>query len=133
MPGGGTTDYAVEIFYAADSAGHCQCFVREDTVLPMMYMPDCIRATLDLMNAPREMLSHPESYNVAGMSFSARDLAKMIQRELPGFTCSSVPDGRQAIADSWPMRIDDRVARHDWNWRESYSLEGMVSDMLERI
>jgi nucleoside-diphosphate-sugar epimerase len=133
MPSGGTTDYTVEIFYAADSAGHYQCFVREDTVLPMMYVPDCVRATLDLMNAPREMLSHPERYNVAGMSFSAGDLAKMIQRELPGFTCSFVPDGRQVIADSWPMRIDDRVARHDWNWRASYSLEGMVSDMLQRV
>lgn len=133
LPGGSTTDYAVEIFYAADSAGHYQCFVREDTVLPMMYMPDCIRATLDVMNAPRELLSHPEGYNVAGMSFSAGDLARMIQRELPGFTCSFVPDGRQAIADSWPMRIDDRVARHDWDWRPSYGLEGMVSDMLERM
>jgi nucleoside-diphosphate-sugar epimerase len=133
MPGGGTTDYAVEIFYAADSSGHYQCFVREDTVLPMMYMPDCIRATLDLMNAPRELLSCAEGYNVAGMSFSAGDLAMMIQRECPGFTCSFVPDERQAIADSWPMRIDDRAAQRDWNWRASYGLEKMVSDMLERI
>jgi len=133
MPGGGTTDYAVEIFYAAHSAGHYQCFVREDTVLPMMYMPDCIRATFDLMNALREPLSHPVSYNVAGMSFSAGDLARTIQRELPGFTCSFVPDERQAIADSWPRSIDDRFARHDWNWRPSFGLEDMVSDMLERI
>ena len=132
-PGGAATDYAVEFFYAADSSGHYDCYVRENTVLPMMYMPDCIRATLHLMRAPREMLTHPVCYNVAAMSFSAGELARMIKRELPGFTCSFVPDGRQAIADSWPMRIDDRVARNDWDWDPAFGLESMVHDMLQHI
>jgi len=133
MPGGGTTDYAVEIFYAADSSGHYDCFVREDTVLPMMYMPDCIRATLNLMDAPRELLSRAESYNVTGMSFSAGDLARAIRLELPGFSCSFVPDARQKIADSWPMRIDDRPAREDWRWQPAFGLEEMVDDMLQSM
>jgi len=133
LPGGGTTDYAVEIFYAADSSGHYQCFVREDTVLPMMYMPDCIRATLDLMDAPADGLSKPECYNVAGMSFSAGQLAQEIRHHLPGFTCSFVPDRRQAIADSWPMRVDDHLARQEWNWTPSFGLASMVEDMMARF
>ena len=133
LPGGGTTDYAVEIFYAADSSGHYQCFVREDTVLPMMYMPDCIKATLDLMDAPPDGLSQPECYNVAGMSFSAGQLAQEIRHHLPGFTCSFVPDRRQAIADSWPMRVDDQLARQEWDWNPSFGLSSMVEDMMARF
>jgi len=133
LPGGGTTDYAVEIFYAADATGQYQCFVREDTVLPMMYMPDCIRATLDLMDAPCECLSVPSRYNVAGMSFSAGELAETIQHHLPGFVCSFVPDERQRIADSWPQSLDDRRARRDWGWSPSFGVKEMVADMIEKI
>ena len=132
-PGGGTTDYAVEIFYAADATGHYQCFVREDTVLPMMYMPDCIRATLDLMSAPMDALEYPAGYNVAGMSFSAGKLAKVVRQHLPGFSCSFAPDERQVIADSWPLRLDDSAARRDWNWSPRFGLEEMVEDMLVRV
>jgi len=131
--GGGTTDYAVEIFYAADATGHYQCFVREDTILPMMYMPDCIRATLDLMNAPIHALEYPAGYNVAGMSFSAGTLAKAVRQHLPGFSCSFAPDARQLIADSWPLRLDDSAARRDWNWMPEFGLEEMVADMLVRV
>jgi nucleoside-diphosphate-sugar epimerase len=132
-PGGGTTDYAVEIFYAAEASGHYSCFVREDTVLPMMYMPDCIRATLELMEAPFDALEFPAGYNVAGMSFSAGRLAKELQRHLPGFSCSYVPDSRQAIADSWPLYLDDAAARRDWKWMPRFGLEEMVADMLVRL
>jgi len=133
LPGGGTTDYAVEIFYAADAGGQYQCFVREDTVLPMMYMPDCIRATLDLMDAPADRLSAPTRYNVAGLSFSAGELAAEIQEHLPGFVCSYVPDARQEIADSWPQSLDDRRARIDWGWCPSFGVKEMVADMIEKI
>ncbi len=132
-PGGGTTDYAVEIFYAAEASGHYSCFVREDTVLPMMYMPDCIRATLELMEAPFDALEFPAGYNVTGMSFSAGRLAKELQKHLPGFSCSYVPDSRQAIADSWPLHLDDAAARRDWKWMPRFGLEEMVADMLARL
>lgn len=132
-PGGGTTDYAVEIFYAAEASGHYQCFVREDTVLPMMYMPDCIRATLDLMDAPFEALEFPAGYNVEGMSFSAGMLVEAVRRHLPGFSCSFAPDERQRIADSWPLRLDDSAARRDWHWHPQFGLEEMVTDMLVRV
>ncbi len=132
-PGGGTTDYAVEIFYAAEASGHYQCFVRKDTVLPMMYMPDCIRATLNLMDAPFEDLEYPAGYNVEGMSFSAGMLVEAVRKHLPGFSCSFVPDERQRIADSWPLRLDDSAARRDWNWMPQFGLEEMVEDMLMRV
>jgi len=132
-PGGGTTDYAVEIFYAAEASGYYQCFVREDTVLPMMYMPDCIRATLDLMDAPFEALEYPAGYNVEGMSFSAGMLVEAVRKHLPGFSCSFVPDERQRIADSWPLRLDDSAARRDWHWMPQFGLEEMVEDMLVRV
>lgn len=132
-PGGGTTDYAVEIFYAAEASGHYQCFVREDTVLPMMYMPDCIRATLDLMNAPMDALEYPAGYNVTGMSFSAGKLVQAVREYLPGLSCSFVPDERQLIADSWPLRLDDSAARRDWHWRPEFGLEEMVADMLVHV
>jgi len=134
LPGGGTTDYAVEMFYGAIEAGRYTCFVRPDTVLPMMYMPDCIKATLDLMSADAAQLrSHTTSYNVAGMSFSAAELAAAIGEHLPGFVCDYEPDARQKIADSWPQTIDDTAAREEWGWKPAHNLASMTADMLERL
>lgn len=132
-PGGGTTDYAVDIFYQAIQKRSYRCFVRPDTVLPMMYMPDCIKATLDLMDADLARLLHHCDYNLAGMSFSAADLAREIRRHIPEFTCEYRPDFRQAIADSWPRTIDDSAAREEWGWRPSYDITSMTKDMLARL
>jgi nucleoside-diphosphate-sugar epimerase len=132
-PGGGTTDYAVEIFYAAAVSDHYCCFVREDTELPMMYMPDCIRATLELMQAPVECLNHPTGYNVAGLSFTAGALAAAVCERVPGFSCSFMPDKRQRIADSWPRRLDDSAARRDWNWIPQVGLEQLADDMVANL
>jgi nucleoside-diphosphate-sugar epimerase len=132
-PGGGTTDYAVDIFYQALRAGRYACFVRPDTVLPMMYMPDCIRATLALMDADLGHLTRHCDYNVAGLSFSAAELAEEIGRHVRGFLCSYEPDFRQAIADSWPQTIDDAPARADWDWRPSFDLASMTADMIRRL
>jgi len=133
MPGGGTTDYAVEIFYAALRNGHYTCFVREDTVLPMMYMPDCIRATIELMEADFKRLKHHCDFNLAGMSFSAGALAAEIKKHIPHFTCDFRPDFRQKIADSWPRRIDDTPARQEWGWSPEFDLPAMTADMLARL
>ena len=134
LPGGGTTDYAVEMFYAAIETGHYTCFVRPDTTLPMMYMPDCIKATLDLMAAnPANLRTHTTSYNIAGMSFSAEELVEEIRRHIPGFRCDYVPDERQKIADSWPCAIDDSAAREEWAWAPAYDLASMTADMLKRL
>jgi len=133
LPGGGTTDYAVEIFYAALREGRYTAFVREDCVLPMIYMPDCIAAAIDLMDADLGALSHHNGYNIASMSFSTGELAAESARHIPGFVCDYAPDERQAIADSWPRSIDDRVAREDWNWQPRYDLEPMTADMLEKL
>jgi len=132
-PGGGTTDYAVEIFYEAIRHKRYTCFVREDTTLPMMYMPDCIRAAIQLMEADPSQLKHHSDFNLAGMSFSAGQLAKEIKKHIPEFTCEFKPDFRQAIADSWPMSIDDSAARKEWGWRSSYDLATMTEDMLEKL
>jgi len=132
-PGGGTTDYAVAIFHEAISRGRYTCYLREDTVLPMMYMPDCIKATIDLMNADPTTLIHHADFNVAAMSFSAGQLADAIRRHIPGFVCEFAPDARQAIADSWPQTIDDTPARMEWAWEPAYDLETMVRDMLDRL
>ncbi|MCX6094414.1 MAG: NAD-dependent epimerase/dehydratase family protein [Candidatus Bipolaricaulota bacterium] len=132
-PGGGTTDYAVDIFYQAIQSGRYTCFVRPDTVLPMMYMPDCIKATLALMDADFKRLSHHCDYNVAGMSFSAEELAAEIKRLIPSFACEYAPDFRQAIADSWPKSLDDRLARDEWDWRPSFDLSTMTDDMVKRL
>ena len=132
-PGGGTTDYAVEIFYGALRDGHYRCFVREDTVLPMMYMPDCIDAALDLMAVPKTDLVHHNGFNVAAMSFSVGELAREIAERLPGFVCEFVPDERQVIADSWPASLDDSAARNEWGFSPRYDLPTMVDDMLERL
>ena len=132
-PGGGTTDYAVEIFYEAIKRRRYSCFVREDTVLPMMYMPDCIRAAMDLMEAPFSNIKCRTSYNLSGMSFSASELASEIQKHIPEFTCKYEPDFRQRIADSWPMSIDDTFAQEDWNWQPNYDLVTMTEDMITNL
>ncbi len=132
-PGGGTTDYAVEIFHAALKHGRYRCFLREDQALPMMYMPDAIRATLELMDAPAEQVRERTSYNLAGISFTPRELAHAIAQRLPSFTMTSEPDFRQAIAESWPSSLDDSQARSDWGWSPRYDLQGMVDDMLANL
>lgn len=132
-PGGGTTDYAVEIFYEAIKHKRYTCFVREDTVLPMMYMPDCIKATIDLMESDLYRLKHHSNFNVAGMSFSAGELAAEIKKHIPEFICDYRPDFRQKIADSWPKSLDDRPAREEWGWEPSYDLASMAADMLESL
>ena len=132
-PGGGTTDYAVEIFYEAIRKGAYTCFLREDTVLPMMYMPDALKATVLIMEAQPSNVPRHLGYNLAAMSFSARELAAEIGKRIPGFTVTYSPDSRQKIADSWPMSIDDSEARRDWGWKPSYDLHGMVDDMLVKL
>jgi nucleoside-diphosphate-sugar epimerase len=129
-PGGGTTDYAVEIFHEALENGSYECFLKEDTYLPMMYMPDAIRATIELMEAPAEKISVRTSYNLSGMSFSPKKISDAIKKHIPDFEITYKPDYRQAIANSWPQSIDDAVARKDWGWKEDYNLEAMVEDML---
>ena len=133
LPGGGTTDYAVEIFYEALKKKQYTCFVREDTMLPMMYMPDCIRAAIDLMEADPSRIKCRTSYNLTGMSFSAGELAAEIKKYIPEFECEYQPDFRQKIADSWPMSIDDGVAREEWGWKPTYDLADMTKDMIEKL
>lgn len=133
LPGGGTTDYAVEIFHEALRVGRYTAFVREDCVLPMMYMPDCIAAAIGLMEAKLDRLTRHNGYNVAAMSFSTGQLAAEIKKHIPDFVCDFAPDHRQAIADSWPRSIDDHVAREDWGWRPNYDLATMTVDMLEKL
>jgi nucleoside-diphosphate-sugar epimerase len=133
LPGGGTTDYAVAIYYDAVKNGRYTCFVREDTRLPMMYMPDCIGATMDLMEAPFENLKHHSDFNVGAMSFSAGDLAAEIKKHISGFECRYEPDFRQAIADSWPSSLDDSAAREEWGWKPSYDIASMTKDMLDKL
>jgi len=132
-PGGGTTDYAVEIFYQAVKTKRYMCFVREDTVLPMMYMPDCIKAAIDLMEADPSRIKCRTSYNVTAMSFSAGELASEINKHIPDFRCEYKPDFRQKIADCWPMSIDDSVAREEWGWNPTYDLSDMTKDMIEKL
>ena len=132
-PGGGTTDFAVEIFTAAIKQGHYTCFVRPDTRLPMIYMPDAIAAIFQLMEAEPTAITVRSSYNLAAISFCAAELVAEIQQHLPNFTCDYQPDFRQAIADSWPSVIDDSQARTDWGWQHSYDLAAMVADMLQHL
>lgn len=133
LPGGGTTDYAVEIFYEAIKHKRYTCFVREDTILPMMYMPDCIKGTIDLMEADIKKLKHHCDFNIASMSFSAGELAAEIKKHIPEFEVEYKPDFRQDIADSWPQSIDDSIARREWGWKPSYDLASMTKDMLEKL
>ncbi len=132
-PGGGTTDYAVEIFYEAMMEGKFECFLNKDTYLPMMYMPDAIRSAIELMEAPAEKISVRTSYNIAAMSFSPSEIAAEIKKHIPEFTISYKPDYRQEIANSWPRSIDDSVARTDWGWKEEYNLKMMTEDMLKNL
>ena len=132
-PGGGTTDYAVAIFYDAVAKGRYTCFVREDTVLPMMYMPDAIQATIRLAEADFSRLRHHSDFNLAAMSFSAGELAGCIRKHLPHFEISYEPDYHQAIADSWPRSIDDSAARKEWGWKPEWDLESMTRDMLAHL
>jgi nucleoside-diphosphate-sugar epimerase len=132
-PGGGTTDYAIEIFYEALEHKKYKCFLKEDTYLPMMYMPDAIRATIELMEAPANKISIRTSYNVSGISFSPREIGAEIKRHIPGFRMSYAPDYRQAIADSWPQSIDDSIARTDWGWKNEYDLQKTTKDMLANL
>ena len=132
-PGGGTTDYAVDMFTAAAEGRDYTCFLAPDARLPMMYMPDAIQATLALMDADAGVLSVRDSYNVAAFSFAPQDLAAAIQRRRPGFSCTYEPDRRQQIADAWPTSVDDEAARADWGWGPKYDLESMTDDMLAHL
>lgn len=132
-PGGGTTDYAVEMFYAAVDDAEYVCFVQPDTRLPMMYMPDAIRAALELMEANAARISVRTSYNIAAASFTAGELAEAIARRIPGFTVRFEPDHRQDIADSWPSTVDDADARADWGWKPFYDAGAIVDDMLRNL
>jgi nucleoside-diphosphate-sugar epimerase len=132
-PGGGTTDYAVEIFYEAIKNKRYTCFVREDTVLPMMYMPDCLKAAVDIMEADASKIKHRTSYNLSAISFSASELAAEIKKYIPEFKCEYKPDFRQKIADSWPMTINDSTARREWGWNPTYDLAAMTRDMIEKL
>jgi nucleoside-diphosphate-sugar epimerase len=129
-PGGGTTDYAVEIYHDALEDKKYECFLQKDTYLPMMYMPDAIRATLELMEAPAENIKIRHSYNISGMSFSPVEIADSIKKHIPEFEVTYEPDYRQSIADGWPQSIDDSVAREHWGWKEDFNLERMTADML---
>jgi nucleoside-diphosphate-sugar epimerase len=133
LPGGGTTDYAVDIYHKAIAGAKFNCFLQSDTSLPMMYMPDAIKATLDLMNAPRESVKIRSSYNLAAMSFTPSEIYKSILPYFPNFEIEYNPDFRQAIADSWPDSIDDSCAKKDWNWKPDYSLEEMTKDILKNL
>lgn len=132
-PGGGTTDYAVEIFHAAVKNEPFTCFLKPDTRLPMIYMEDTIRATLDLMNAPSENIKVRTSYNLSGLNFSPSEIYERIKKEVPNFKINYAPDDRQKIADSWPNSIDDTAAQNDWNWAAAFDLEKMTADMLKNL
>jgi len=132
-PGGGTTDYAVDIYHQALQHGQYECFLNEETELPMLYMPDSLRATINLMEAPADQVKVRSSYNVAGMSFTPEQVAQAIRQEIPDFSISYMPDYRQKIADSWPQSIDDSAAQQDWGWSPEYNLDSMTRDMLENL
>jgi nucleoside-diphosphate-sugar epimerase len=132
-PGGGTTDYAVDIFYKAKSTKKFVSFLSEDSTLPMMFMDDAIRATIELMEAPSERIQERSAYNLAGVSFSPLEIADSIKKRVPDFEITYVPDFRQAIADSWPNSIDDSAANKDWGWQHSFGLDDIVDIMLENV
>lgn len=133
LPGGGTTDYAVDIFHQAIKEKKYTCFLSENTTLPMMYMPDAIKATLQIMDAPNDSVKVRSSYNVAGISFSPKEIAAEIKKQIPEFEISYDIDFRQGIADSWPQIIDDSKARADWKWNHDFDLSQMVKNMLENL
>ena len=133
QPGGGTTDYAVHIFHEALKSGKYESFLSVETTLPMMYMPDAIRATLELMEAPAEKIKIRSSYNVAGTSFSPAEIAAEVKKHIPQFQMTYKSDERQAIADSWPQSINDNLAREHWDWKHEYDLATMVADMMQNL
>ena len=132
-PGGGTTDYAVDIFYKAISEKKYDCFLSSETKMPMMYMEDAIAATIQIMQAPAEQVKIRSSYNLAAMSFTPKEIASEIMKYIPEFSISYNPDFRQKIADSWPASIDDSLARKDWGWSHKFDIESMTKDMLEHL
>lgn len=132
-PGGGTTDYAVEIYHAALKDKKYTCFLSAHTYLPMMYMPDAIRATIELMNAPIEKIKNRTAYNISAMSFAPAGIAESIAKHIPDFTINYEPDFRQQIAEGWPQSIDDKEARNDWGWKHQYDLDAMTADMLANL
>lgn len=132
-PGGGTTDYAIDIFINAVKDGKYTCYLNEDTNLPMMYMTDAIRATIEIMKAPKERIIIRSSYNLAGISFNPKDLAKEIKKKIPDFSINYKPDFRQEIADTWPNSIDDSAANEDWKWKNRVGIEEIVKKMISGI
>ena len=133
LPGGGTTDYAIDIFHSALKTGRYTSFLGPDTRLPMMYMADALRATLELMDAPAEQVKERRSYNLAAVSFTPEEIAAAIAKRIQGFEISYAPDFRQQIADSWPRSIDDSAAQADWGWRAQFDLDAIAADMLENL
>ena len=132
-PGGGTTDYAVEIFHDALEKGEYTCFLSEDTELPMMFMDDAIKATLDIMKADESEIKVRSSYNLAAISFTPQEIFEEIRKHIPSFTIKYEPDFRQNIANSWPKSINDSQARNDWHWNHHYDLKDMTSEMLKNL
>jgi len=133
LPGGGTTDYAIDIFHKAISDGHYNCFLTEDTALPMMFMDDAVKATLNIMSADAKDVKIRSSYNLSAISFTPKQLASEIIKQMPEFTISHNADFRQKIADSWPSSIDDAEARKDWGWNHTYDLEALTNEMLLQL
>lgn len=133
LPGGGTTDYAVSIYFDAVKQGYFDCFLREDTMLPMIYMPDCLKATLELFEADKSRLKDATGYNLAAFSVTPKDMAESIRKIIPDFKISYSPDYRQEIADSWPDSIDDKEARSEWDWKPDYDLDLMTVDIIKEI
>jgi nucleoside-diphosphate-sugar epimerase len=132
-PGGGTTDYAVHIYHEALKNKSYECFLSEDTTLPMMYMPDALKATIQLMESPADKVKIRSSYNLAGISFSPKEIADEIRKHIPEFSITYKPDFRQSIANSWPGSIDDTKAREDWGWNNDFDLSAMTKDMLDNL
>lgn len=133
LPGGGTTDYAVAIYFDAVQKGYYECFLREDTMLPMIYMPDCLKATTELFQADKSRLNDATAYNIAAFSVTPKEMAESIRKTIPEFEITYNPDFRQAIADSWPDSIDDREARKEWDWQPDYNLDKMTEDIIKEI
>jgi nucleoside-diphosphate-sugar epimerase len=132
-PGGGTTDYAVDIFHKALAEGKYECFLSSETKMPMMYMDDAIKATINIMQADADKIKIRSSYNLAAMSFTPAEIASEIKKHIPNFTITYAPDSRQQIADSWPASIDDSFARQDWDWQHQFDIENMTTEMLENL
>jgi len=133
LPGGGTTDYAIDIYHKALKHKKYICFLNGETTLPMMFMDDAIKATMDIMSAPEEKIKIKSSYNLAAISFNPEEIAASIRKQIPEFTISYEPDFRQSIADSWPQSINDQEAREDWNWKHTYDLDAITEEMIKNL